>query len=97
MSELVNSDRIEAKVGAVRHARMHVGRAVSAEQTVYILHSKECLDSGIDLRECRYSLALDRGIDLSVWGDWEDRAVILCVASDDSLVPCEALCGEERP
>ncbi len=63
MTDLVPADRIEKIVGMSRHPTDHLGRAVSAEQTVYILHSAECRDSGIDLRDCEYSTALDDGID----------------------------------
>jgi len=88
MSNLVPADRIEAIVGAVRHPTDHIGRAVSAEETVYILHSQECRDSGVDLRECPYSLALDFGVDLSGWV--EDVPVRLAFV-DDRLVPLEAV------
>jgi hypothetical protein len=67
MSDLVPTEDIERIVGAPRHATLHQARAVSAEQTVYILHSRECLDSGIDLRDCRFSWALDNGIRLNEW------------------------------
>lgn len=62
MSDLVPADQIEQIVGARRHKLAHLGRAVSAEQTVYVLHSFACRDSGIDLRTCVYSRALDAGI-----------------------------------
>lgn len=78
MSDIVPSDQIEAIVGAKRHPRHHIGRAASAEQTVYILHSQRCKDSGIDLRECAWSVALDRGIDGDpLWDDCQDRPVLL--------------------
>ncbi len=77
MSNLVPAEEIEQTVGAKRHFAQHIGRAVSAEQTVYVLHSQRCKDSGIDLRECEWSLALDRGIDLDDWKDYEDRPVVL--------------------
>lgn len=77
MADLVPADQIEQIVGARRHAHQHLGRAASAEQTVYVLHSEKCRDSGIDLRECEWSLALDRGIDLDDWSGHEDRAVVL--------------------
>ena len=64
MSNLVPPSEIEGIVGAHRHAVSHFGRAVSSEQTVYILHSRECVDSGVDLRDCPFSVALDKGIDL---------------------------------
>lgn len=63
MTNFVPADQIERIVGARRHATHHLGRAVSAEQAVYILHSVACKDSGLDLRECPFSLALDRSSD----------------------------------
>ena len=66
MSEVVEQG-IEHIVGSKRHATDHITRAVSAEQTVYILHSQECEASGIDMRECRFSIAMDRGIDPDEW------------------------------
>lgn len=59
MTDLVPTDEIEGIVGAARHPTEHIGRRVG--QTFYILHSRECLDGGVDLRECVYSVALDRG------------------------------------
>lgn len=77
MSNLVPTEEIERLVGAKRHSHQHLGRAVSSEQTVYVLHSWKCRESGIDLRECEWSLALDRGIDPDDWKGYEDRPVVL--------------------
>lgn len=78
MSARVPAEDIERIVGAKRHPFHHIGRAVSAEQTVYILHSQRCLDSGIDLRECAWSVALDQGIEGDpLWDDCQDRPVVL--------------------
>lgn len=77
MTHLVPADRIERTVGAPRHPTRHLGRAVSDEQAVYILHSAECLKGFPDLRACPYSLALDRGIHPSQWH--EDRPVVLSI------------------
>jgi hypothetical protein len=77
MAELVPADQIEAIVGVDRHPTDHYARAVSAEQTVYILHPRSCLDLGIDLRDCPYSLALDRGINVEQW--IEDAPVIVTI------------------
>jgi len=85
VSNLVPASDIERIVGAVRHEADHYGRAVSSEQTVYVLHSKWCRDSGIDLRECRYSLALDRGI-YDLWAGFEDAPVVLDI-EDGRLKP----------
>lgn len=82
MSDLVPFDQIEQIVGAKRHPHQHLGRAVSSEQTVYVLHSRKCKDSGIDLRECEWSWALDNGIDPADWKGYEDRAVALAIVHD---------------
>lgn len=59
MTNLVSADDIEKIVGAPRHRTMHLGIANSEDGQFYILHSKECKSSGIDLRECEFSVALD--------------------------------------
>ena len=73
MTQIVSD--IERIVGCPRHPSSHIGIAVSAEQIVYIMHSQRCIDSGIDLRDCSFSLALDRGI--GSWGPMQDRPVLL--------------------
>ena len=94
MTDLVPTDKIEGIVGAKRDAQRHIGRAVSHEQVVYILHSQRCLDTVADLRECEYSLTLDDGIDLADWSGCEDRAVMLAIKRG-RLVPagCCDRCG----
>lgn len=85
MSDLVAKDAIEGIVGAKRHPVLHLGRAVSDEEMFYILHSQACRDSGVDLRSCRFSVALDdHGIDPYEWP--EDVAVFLRVV-DGALQP----------
>lgn len=86
MSDLVPSEDIERIVGIQRHNVTHYGRAVSADQTVYVMHSNRCLNSGIDLRQCPFSLALDEGIDVEDWAGREDVAVALRVRGG-RLVP----------
>jgi hypothetical protein len=81
MTDLVPPTEIERIVGVPRHATEHWGRAVSDEQRVYILHSRECLDSGIDLRYCAYSVALDDGIDPRRWT--EDVPLLLSIYDPD--------------
>lgn len=83
MSALVPADEIERIVGTERWMWTHFGRAVSAEQTVYILHSIECKNSGGDLRKCPYSIALDRGICEEDWSGFEDLAVAVGIRSND--------------
>lgn len=86
MTDLVPLYEIERIVGTMRHPIEHIGRAVSAEHTVYILHSGACVLSGTDLRDCPYSLALNLGIDVDRWV--EDTPVRLQIDPDDgSLIP----------
>ena len=88
MSRIESADKIEGIVGATRHETIHVARAVSAEERVYILHSQECVEKFADLRRCPFSIALDEGIDLELWGDWQDRPVEVRVDEEfDDLVP----------
>ena len=67
MTDHVPSEHIEAIVGIQRHATQHYGRAVSAEERFYILHSGECFGTLVDLRQCEFSRALDRGIHPPHW------------------------------
>ena len=98
MTDLVPADEIEQIVGARRHAHQHLGRAVSVEQAVYILHSEKCRDSGIDLRDCPYSKALDNGIDMDWWHQHQDRAVVVA-PFHGRLIPLtpEWLAGQITP
>ena len=95
MSNLVPAEDIENIVGGARDSIEHRGRAVSTEQTVYILHSKECLDKGGDLRDCPYSTALDRGVAMDRWSGYEDKPVALWVsAGSGRLIPMRELTPE---
>lgn len=87
MTERVDSSKIEQIVGVNRHLVGHFARAVSAEQMVYILHSQECVDEGEDLRRCRYSMALDRGIEMGSWEHCLDRPVPIAISNDGRIVP----------
>ena len=81
--QLVPPDEIEGIVGAQRHSWQHLGRAVSADEQVYILHSTECIKHGVDLRLCRFSLAMDKhGIDATWMIDLTDRPVVLSIEND---------------
>jgi hypothetical protein len=92
VTDLVPTEEIEQLVGAQRLPMAHVGRAVSAKETVYILHSQRCKDAGGDLRTCPFSLALDEGIDLRRWAEFMDRPVVLGVSpAGGSLVPLYSL------
>lgn len=86
MSELVPTHRIADIVGVARHGELHYGRAVSAQQTVFILHSRDCIDSGIDLRACPFSIAMDRGIPMRAWAGMHDVATPLAIRNGE-LVP----------
>ncbi len=77
MTDPVPANEIERIVGVSRHDTDHIGRAVSAEQRLYILHPKECLATQTDARSCEFSVALDNGIMMSKWGEFEDRPMVL--------------------
>ena len=90
--EFVSGESIERIVGAPRHETRHLARAVSAEEQVYVMHSRECIvqvtSRGSDLRVCPFSHGLERGIDMDVWGGWQDRAVEVWIsAGSERLVP----------
>ena len=91
MTDLVDATEIERIVGIGRHDSRHYGKAVSSEQTVYILHSALCKTSGRDLRECAFSLALDTGIDEYDWSDAEDMTVRLTIDRHGKLVPARLI------
>ena len=87
MTERVPADEIENIVGRKRSVKDHYARAVSADQTVYILHSRECLALNADLRDCPWSLALDRGIDLD---EWVEDVPLTVYARSGRLLPSPA-------
>ncbi|UOQ58574.1 hypothetical protein MUN78_07050 [Leucobacter allii] len=98
----MDATSVERIVGRRRHPTLHFGRAVSAEERVYVLHSEECRSSTPDLRDCEYSIAQDRGIDAFYpwlfWSTRQDRAVELRVKRG-WLIPMHAvaeLTPEER-
>jgi len=92
MSDLVASNRIEGVVGARRHETLHLGRAVSSEAVLYILHSKECKATGYDLRDCEFSNAVDRGLDINIWASFMDRPMALEVF-DGLILPMDIARG----
>ena len=82
MTELVDPSEIERIVGAKRHPISHIARYVTEEGRIYILHSRECKESGRDLRDCPYSVALDNGCHDSAWRGWRDQPVVVrCYSS----------------
>ena len=60
MTHRVPADQIEALVGAKRHQSRHIIRGGEVSGIAYILHPHTCLKRHTDLRECPWSLALDR-------------------------------------
>jgi hypothetical protein len=92
MTRLVPATDIEQLVGAKRHATEHIGRAVSAEKTVYVLHSEDCRDrhdaGERDLRDCPFAIAQDYGILLEDWEGHEDQPVGLSIETG-LLTPTE--------
>jgi hypothetical protein len=97
MSRLVSGVGVEGIVGRTRHPTEHWGRAVSRTREVFILHSVQCRDSGRDLRQCPFSLALDDGIDEEIWAGWEDRPVRLAIEGDKATDEAWLVPDGDRP
>lgn len=64
MTSRVPHNQIERLVGTKRHPTQHIIRGDDSTARAYILHSADCLVRYEDLRDCPWSLALDRG---EVW------------------------------
>lgn len=77
---------IERIVGAPRASRVHIGHAITAESMLYVMHSQECLDSGIVHTDCIYAQALDREINPEAWIGFANQPVVLRVW-DGRLIP----------
>lgn len=96
MTRVIRANFVESIVGVMRHETKHFGRAVSAEGVMYILHSCECVRTGIDPRECAYSVALDLSIDPRLWAHQQDCVVVLAICPDEGdLIPQLAEIREE--
>ena len=95
MTEHVDPTEIERIVGAPRHENLHLGwvdlnghdpdsHLIQAQ--VFILHSAACKSYRKDLRECPFSIALDRGA-----GEWDpdlfERTVVLGIDEYGRLIP----------
>lgn len=86
MTVLVPSDSIEQIIGVRRDPHRHVGRAVDGQ--LVIMHPQSCIDSGMDLRECIYSMGLDNGLsadDVAELEAAQGRPVELYVVSGSTL------------
>lgn len=71
MSELVDPTQVATIFGIERHETDHYGHAITDTEEVFILHSAECRATTPDLRDCPYSVALDRGIEHPLpWTGW---------------------------
>lgn len=94
MTSLVPSTEIERLVGAKRQATAHVGRIKTTDDVMHILHSQECKDSGIDLRDCPYSKALDHGLfNIPAWKGFYDMPVTLRLDKNNQLNPVRRMVG----
>ena len=87
MTDLIKPDEIEILVGTRRHPIWHIGKVDTARQQVYIMHSYQRRHSGIDLRVCTFSLALDQGLQDEDWEGMQDVPVVLALGPTLRLVP----------
>ena len=86
MSDLVDHTQIERIVGARRHPTEHIARGVSTEGVAYVLHSEECRTRHADLRDCRFSKALDRG---EIWMPCDETVVVqVALGRLTAVAPC---------
>ena len=69
MSELVDPTEIEKIFGVPRRKHEHL--IMVKDGTMYIMHSKDCVDSGIDLRDCEYSVKMDTGYLKPNFSPWD--------------------------
>jgi hypothetical protein len=95
VSELADPKRIESIVG-VKRASVHVARIVTTEERLYILHTHACVAKRPDLRECPFSLALDKGIDPEVWIGHYDVPICITIGPDGRLIPASGWVEEHR-
>jgi len=100
MSDRVSAAEIEQIVGARRDQTRHLGRLDEVVEMIYILHSRECLESTPDLRTCPYSLAMDALV-LRRPENWPEAwrsgwdVLVLGIDVDGLLVPLEEYVEEE--
>lgn len=89
MTDLVPSEDIERLVGVKRHASAHCGRVLFDQGRFVILHSRECLNTMADLRECAYSTALDVAIACGeTFEQWPVEPVVLDLSHADLIYVC---------
>lgn len=95
MVERVPSEAIEKIVGAKRDPYLHFARAVSDTETVYILHSRDCLDRYSPNLNCHFSRALDAGIEKDHWRWFMDLPVVVTI-TDNRLRPTQTVDATQR-
>lgn len=91
MTSLLDPSEAMRKVGAYRKWHEHLARADSHTRVVYLLHSHTCLKTKTPLTECEYSLALDLGIDETMWATSQDTAVKVKIDKHGRLIPLDSL------
>lgn len=82
MTSLVSPTEIESIVGIRRSKTDHYGRAYANTLEFYILHSQDCVDSINDLRDCEWSLNLDKGVSPKLWREALEKPVVLGCSSE---------------
>lgn len=79
MTECVTWEQMQEVFGIPRLDHVHVAKAVSDEQVLYILHSQDCLDRTEDLRTCPYAEAQNQGVDEAAWEPYLDKIVVVAL------------------
>lgn len=83
ITTLVDVNDIENIVGYRRHPEFHIARAISEEEHIYVLHSKDCHKANDDPTTCPFSVAVDAGIDTDLWQYYYDAPVRVYVDPQD--------------
>lgn len=77
MERIVPDEHMEQLVGARRSRELHIAKASSRDQRVYILHPWTCLSDNEDVAGCEFHEMLENGISLDKWQDSLDIPVVI--------------------
>lgn len=91
MSTEETPEFIETKIGVSRHQRLHIALVSPDEMMVYLSHPEECearLNSR-SLTECRYSYAMDMGIQPELWTHAMNSPQFVIINYKGTLSPVE--------
>lgn len=91
MSTEETPEFIETKMGVSRHQRLHIAMVCPDETMVYLSHPEECEARLNDrsLTECKYSYAMDTGIQTKIWTRAMNSPQFVIINHQGTLSPVE--------